>query len=62
MSELYNEEEDSSWNPPSTFDRQTVKYWCAIDDLFEFMVRISHNLPVLLINKDIKSLKQRVND
>jgi len=48
--------------PPSNFERQTIKYWCPVDELFAFMVNISKNLPVLLLNKDTKDLNQRIKD
>jgi len=33
-----------------------------VDELFEFMVTISQNLPVLLINKDTTDISQRIKD
>lgn len=48
------------WNPPSSFERNTKKYWIKNSDLLKFKFHISKYIPVLVFGKS-NGIKTNIN-
>tara|TARA_B100000073_G_scaffold222605_1_gene185359 strand:+ start:70 stop:1821 length:1752 start_codon:yes stop_codon:yes gene_type:complete len=50
-----DQEEQKSWVPPDTFQRQTMKFWVQLEDVIALKVEILKRLPILLYRDSEKS-------
>ena len=43
-----DQEEQKSWVPPDTFQRQTMKFWVQLEDAIALKVEILKRLPIVV--------------